>query len=192
MRALLALLTTILFCACASPKVVTRPEGDFANLKLSNHKAYQIELVAADETSLIISKTDHTQVAADMLGPKGKVSNKKLYKVNYSDIENLNVPDYSAFREKVAAMIPLVIIDGLVVSAADAETEYALLYGGLIPLTIFATFTGNPKVSFTPPISPKHLEILKLYCRYPKNLTPEQWQQLLREHQQDDFLTLVP
>jgi hypothetical protein len=188
MKTLVLILSAALCFSCASTVSVTKAEGDYAFLKHASGKKYRVELLAADEIALYFK----------LRWPDAPASPKdKLYKINYSETKSIDVRFYSLFSEKVASAVTILLLDGLTIGLfheewGEGDADFFLASAAIsIPLTLVASFTGNPKTSFSPPVEPRYLDKLKLYCRYPQNLTVEQWQQLLREYGQEDFLSLA-
>ena len=126
-----------LFCACASSVNVLKPTGETATLTLKNAPGYTVELLAVSDSTIHIQRQD--QIA---LLPLSDV--RKIYVQGYA------IPP----PVKLIAVIPALLIEGIVLGAAGSVNEggWQLAAGAAMVGTVLASLTGNPKVSFSPPL----------------------------------------
>jgi hypothetical protein len=175
-RTLMIMTFVLLLCSCASSVNVLKPEGETASIELYNSQAPVGEILAVSDSMLYFMYAN------------------KINVVDLSYVRKIFVHGYSISPgTKMLAAIPPLFLEGLVMAVAFSEEAPAWGYIsiGAMVLTIYGISTGNPKVSFSPPLKEKELKKLKLYCRYPQGLTLEQWNELLRLNGQEDFLRPV-
>ena len=174
MRRILILLFSItLFFSCTSQVKVLKPVGETVTLKLKNNLEYDGELLAVNDTALYFG------------------SQAKLYEVPLSNFNNVYVHDYSLRKQKLLGSIPSFIIWALPIFVEPNFWKGVWLQTVLVEgLTIHSCYTGDPKVSFSPPLKKKDFDKLQLYCRYSQELTHEKWRQLLQYYEQEEFLRL--
>jgi len=162
--------SSILFLCCGSQVNVLKPEGETVRLKLKNNLKYDGELFAVNDTALFLG------------------SQAKLYEVPLSNVENVYVHGYSLRKKKMLGSIAPMLF--CAIPFWEGIKEAWLPAASLEALTILSWFTGDPKVSFSPPLKNKDFEKLHLYCRYSQGLTHENWRQLLQYYGQEEFLKL--
>jgi hypothetical protein len=170
---IIVLFSIIIFFSCTSQVKVLKSAGETVTLKLKNNIKYDGELFAVNDTALFFG------------------SQAKLYKVPLSNVENVYVHGYSLRKEKMYGSIPSLIFWTIPIFVNEdwRVGDYAFL-GSIHAITILSWFTGDPKVSFSPPLNNKDFDKLRLYCRYSQGLTNEKWRQLLKYFEQEDFLKL--
>lgn len=160
----------ILFLSCVSQVNVLKPEGEKVTIKLNNNQKYNGELFAVNDTAIFFG------------------SQVKLFEVPVSDVKNIYIHGYSLRKLKILGSIPLMIF--MSKPFIEGIKEAWLFAGSFGALTILGCFTGDPKVSFSPPLKNKDFDKLHLYCRYSQELTQEKWKQLLDYYKQEEFLEL--
>lgn len=171
----LLLIATLLQSCGPKAHVRTRPFGDTARLEYAQSKRVDCELLAVDDSTLFVQ------------------FEKQLYRAKLTEFRKIHVKEYSAAQGKNAAMIGLVLIDGVVAFAGfeSENTTLGVVYTAAAGLTLLTFLSGNPKVNFAPAEKPDQLSQLRLHCRYPEGLSRENWQALLQAAGQDDFLDLA-
>jgi len=180
-RTLFALLAMVLFIGCFSPVKMLKPYGDQARIRLISGTQFSGELLAVNDTALyfLAGKSDTG------LTPNAVV------RLSIPEVDRVHVNDYSLQSRIGLAMVAAVALDGLTIYAFRSGSLGWPLYvfAAAVPVAVAAYFWGNPKVDFKPPRGPAERAGLKSYCRYPQGLTGAQWQVLLQDQHQSDFLT---
>jgi hypothetical protein len=161
--------------SCKSSVNVLKSQGENASIQLTDGQNLKGELLMIDN-EVIFNGSDGT-----------------LYQINNKKIRNIHIFDYSLQKEKIISLMPLVLINSIIAVAGfkgdDSEHKIAIVILSILPIPTF--FFGDPKVDFNPPFKDKDLNKLKLYCRYPKGLTDEQRDEILRYHNQDTFVMIL-
>ena len=117
----------------------------------------------------------------------------KIKEASLAEVIKIEIHDYRIDpASKILWAIPPVLLEGVIMLVAfDVEQPlWGLISGFAIAGTIYGFSTGDPKTTFVSPFTDGYLENLRLYCRYPQNLTDEGWKNLLEHFQQDDFIKL--
>ena len=159
-------------CSCASSVHVLKPEGETATIELHNFQSHVGEILAVSDSVVYVRFFN------------------KITVIDLSYVKKIFIHGYRISPgSKVAAAIPPLLLEGLVMSVAFSEDAdaWGYLSMGAMVLTIYGFSTGDPQTSFSPPLKKNNIEKLKLYCRYPQGLTPEQWRELLSLNGQQDF-----
>jgi len=174
MKSILILLSgIIIFFSCTSQVKILKPKGETATLLLKNNLKYDGELFAVNDTVLVFE------------------SQAKLYKVALSNVSNLYIHDFSLRKQKLKGSIPSFIVWAIPIFAEPNFWKGVWVQTVVAEaLTIHSCFTGDPKVSFSPPLNNKDFDKLHLYCRYSYGLNNEKWRQLLQYYKQEEFLRL--
>ncbi|MBN1560700.1 hypothetical protein JW998_10650 [candidate division KSB1 bacterium] len=175
MRNLSYLLISTVLVSCASTVNILKLEGDAVTLTLTDASAIRVELLAVTDSRLI-AKHD------------GKIKQAPL-----AEVMNIHIHDYRIDPAiKILWAIPPVLLEGIIMLVAfDVEQPLWGVIAGLAMVgTIYGFSTGDPKTTFASPFTDGDLENLRLYCRYPQNLTDVEWKNLLEHFQQDDFIKL--
>ncbi|MFB3100485.1 MAG: hypothetical protein ACE1ZM_03470 [Gammaproteobacteria bacterium] len=178
-KALILILSIFLFSSCTYRSLVNvqKPQGESVSITISDNNAkYDGELLTVADSALFLAY------------------DAKLLKISLSKIKSVFVHGFDLTSQKIAVMIPLVLVDALMVDALrGSELEnsaWAVSFGALMPITVYTFITSGPKVSFSSPLDNGHIKKLNLYSRYPQGLSAEQWKKLLQFYTQEDFLTL--
>ena len=175
----LVLSSMIIFCSCTSSVKVLKPEGENVSITLASY-VYEGELLEINDSTFFF------------------LHREELCKVPIHDILNVYVHGFSLQDAKLWPTITLAILDVLAFGAAsesgllEEDPLFApLVLGTPLLLLSFAYFTGDPKVSFSPPLDENYIEKLKSYCRYPQGLNQEQRKMLLKHYNQENFQLFI-
>ncbi len=173
-KALILILSISLFASCTYRSLVNvqKPQGESVSITISDNNAkYDGELLTVADSALFLAY------------------DAKLLKISLSKIKSVFVHGFDLTSQKIAVMIPLVLVDALMASELE-NSAWAVSFGALMPITVYTFITSGPKVSFSSPLDNGHIKKLNLYSRYPQGLSAEQWKKLLQFYAQEDFLTL--
>lgn len=180
-RSLVLIVAAAFLCTCVRKAIVDQPKmwGDEVTLNFRNWTMHDVELLAISGDSLYCLDNVSYEIAV----------------VQFSDLRSVYIHDYTIRPElRAVAATPSVLTELITLYALLAGQEHGLVTG-LVMLatagTIYGFSTTTPKVRYQFPIREKHIEKLKLYCRYPQGLTDEQWKELLGYHNQEDFVPLT-
>ncbi len=170
-RCIICLLSTAILMSCSSSVKMAKPEGDQAQIRLKAGGQFRGELLAVVKNEAVIF-----------------LCSQKVYKIYFDKISKIIVEGYTLLHKKGLILMPLSFID---LSLIFSNQYNALRYVGgvLAALKYNCIVGGDPPIVFAPPIYWRELDNLKLYCRYPRDLEPKQWESLLRFHGQDAFLS---
>ncbi len=174
MRRLAAL--ALLLAGCFSWVNVNKPQGDSAGLELVNGPVGPVELLAVDDTCLYF------------------LQSTLLCRTRLADVARVSVQGYSLRRPRIGSAVALVGYGGLITAAvATSAGVVAILPAAWTALTVHFALTGDGslRTEFRPQFEPRDVEQLRLYCRYPQELTQDQWRELFRYRGQTDFLRPV-
>jgi hypothetical protein len=170
---LILLFSIIIFFSCTSQVKVLKPEGEAITITLKNNFKYDGELLAVNDTVLFFG------------------FQAKLYEIPLSNVSNVYVHDYSLRKQKILGSTPSFICWTIPFFVEPNIWKGVWIQMVLMEaLTVHSCYTGDPKVSFSPPLNNKDFYKLQLYCRYSKGLVPEKWKQLLQYCEQEEFLRL--
>ena len=171
----LILVSTFLFCSCASTVRVLKPEGETAKLTLRDFSKHQVEFLAISDSTVYVKERN------------------RICAASLSDVNNIYISGYEINPGlKILSAIPPLCLEGIVMMVAfDVDqVGWGAISGLVMAVTFYAYVAGNPKVSFSPPLEEHELEELRLYSRFPQGLSDEQWKILLQQFNQEDFQSL--
>lgn len=162
----------LLFCACVSPVKVTKPGGDYAGLFFAQGTSYEVELLTVTDTSLLFA------------------TQGRVWQAPLTDVLRIHIQGYSLKTEKTAFLVGLGLADAFFVALMlkSGSPWLSPLLAGVMVGSVFWTMSGEPRVDFRPPLTPRDREQLALYCRYPQGLDGPQRQKLLKHYGQFGFL----
>ena len=172
-RQAVAVLLLLLGCACISSNQAIRPGGDEARIALKNGVRHNAELLAVTQTDIYF------------------VSDQHVWRSPLADITSVHVEGYSLRTWKYVTLGVLGAADAALVwiSFSNSTRDLAGVFSGLFVAGALWTLLDEPSVDFRPPLAEEAGAQLALYCRYPRSLADEQWQELLRFYHQDTFLS---
>ena len=156
--------------SCKTTLVIPSESGYQVEVTDQQSQILQGELITVDETTMILA------------------IDQELHLMQHQSIDQLRIPDLRA-PGKTPVMWG--------VAAASVGIAVAILASGDEPAVSaigFASGLGawaasrSPREKYYSPFSPKHLQRLKNYCRYPQGLDSTQLEQLLAAYQQQELI----
>jgi len=169
MKTLSMIFTCLIFLLiCCSQVNVLKPVGENATLEVDIDNSYRCELISVCNSNMIYSIEGI------------------LYKIPTSEIAHVYVHDYDLKKLKIQGSIPNLAMWSIPYFV-ERDLSVWLTSFAIQGLIVLSYFIEDPKVHFSPPFREKDMEALRLYCRYPRGLTEEQWTLLLQHYEQDDF-----
>jgi len=170
---IILILTVIMFLSsCTSSIQVLKPQGDSVHLTLENRSQLKAELLSVRDRSIIIGYDN------------------SIYELPLRDIHRVHVEGYSLLHKKVLLLGPLSILD-IYILYSNPNTTMKVIFGLLAMGKLASVLAGDLDVVFTKPIFWRDLDKLRLYSRFPDDLNPEAWDQLLQQHGQSEFLKIT-
>ena len=146
------------------------PNGDVAEIVLRNDAKFVAELLAVQDSSVLLYF---------------KIGDAKIAGVHIDDLKSITIKGYSN-RTWVVPLVLFEFIPAILLGIAagqveDVEPLKVFLVASILPILNFAVFEAStpdpPKFEF--PFTPKKLDRLYKYTRFPQGLSPEQIKRLL-------------
>jgi hypothetical protein len=167
----LSLIYFLLSSVACSPKFPLRSStGDLTYLKLKNGRVISTMILDGDQQQLRLS---HKGI---------------LYQIAIDSIEYVKVKGYNELERGFyfGFGVLAIIVGATSLSEISASTLAILVLGAL---SLAAGKAASRKFRFNP-AQAEDLGKLRLHFQYPQGLTPDQRTQILKKHQQPDFLSL--
>ena len=155
--------------SCTSSVQILKPEGDSAEITLLDQSKYMGELLSIEDRSIIMANED------------------KIVDFRISDIDKIHIEGFSLLKEKSLFMGALSIFD-IFSLYLTPTTAMKVIFGLLAIGKLTSILGGDPEVVFTDPIFWRDLDKVRLHCRYPQGLDPDQWEQFLKQYGQSEFI----
>ena len=156
--------------------------------KISNY-FFKLQIFIIVSLSLFLSScTSSVQV----LKPGGDsaqiilLHENKIAEFPLSEIDKVHIEGYSLLQKKSLVLGTLSIMD-IFFLYSSPTTTMKVIYGMLAIGKLTTILGGDPEVVFTTPLFWKDLDKVRLHCRFPQGLEPEQWDQLFQFYGQSEF-----
>lgn len=173
-------MSAVLICSCAhiKPQNPSSGTGDQALVILSSKISYSVELLAISDEELFVLWNQIVCVTA------------------LSDVQSISIQAYrrttlSGFG-KFLLGVPTVGLEFLVFMAGwdTGYPEWSIIAVAGMACTVYGLSGGMPRVNYQAPVSSDDRANIRLYCRYPQDLTAPQWQELLDQFSQEALIEL--
>jgi hypothetical protein len=168
------IIIAVVFASCINSfRVVDSPQPNCRVKFTDGSFLYNCELIAAADTGIVLKKYNI------------------IYMVKFDEMYDLKINGICNRDAKIIMLTPIVFFDGLfaVLTSQVPEIAACFVIHGVGAYTSMAL--DVPKTQFTPPLTEKHLDQLKLYARYPQGLTEEQLKELLSSCGQETLLKYI-
>lgn len=114
--------------------------------------------------------------------------NQNIVIIGFDIINTLHLVDMDIeSSKKTEGLIWCLAWDVISMIILKEVAFFQVFYGGLIPLTILAFINSGSEFQYKLPFTDTDIERLKLYCRYPMGLSPEQLENLLKYYNQKEL-----
>lgn len=159
---------SLFLSSCSSSVQVLKPRGDSAQIIMINNSKYNGELLSVKDRSIIL------------------LHENKITEFPLSEIDKVHIEGYSLLQKKSLVLGTLSIMD-IFFLYSSPTTTMKVIYGMLAIGKLTTILGGDPEVVFTTPLFWKDLDKVRLHCRFPQGLEPEQWDQLFQFYGQSEF-----
>jgi len=181
---------SICLLSCGAPSPMLKGTGETATVALQNGVNYEVEIIAVQD-SMLLCIGDGAPAAAP-----ASVAARRIMGVRPEKVASLTVAGFRNNRWVIGVVVfQLLPAVGIAVAAGSANVEDPLAVGLVcaIPAALTALAfagSGEPTPSFDGPLSRQDLEAIRMYARFPGELTPAQVEDLLHSYNQKEITEL--